>query len=242
MALKALKGKMITKEDLAKEAINLERNILNENVGVQDQIATVYGGLNHISIDRNGDFKVQPLILNPKRKKHFNEHLLLFFTGISRTSSEVCKKQIDSAKNNTKQLSRMQELVIEAINVLTTGHLSEFGELLHETWMLKKSLTDNISTSYIDDIYEAAMKNGAIGGKVLGAGGGGFMLFFAKPEYHAQIKKVLKGFIHVPFEFENNGTEIIHYSPRLYSLNSYERLKYITEEGIKEVEFSKWKQ
>ena len=234
MAIKALKGKMISKEDLAKEAIHLERDVLKENVGVQDQIATVYGGLNHIIINHNGEFSVEPLIINEKRKKHFNDHLLLFFTGVARTSSDVCKKQIDSAKKNTSQLSQMQAMVPEAIKVLTTGHLEDFGHLLHESWMLKRSLTDNISTSYIDDIYDTAMKNGAIGGKVLGAGGGGFMVFFAKPEYHSKIKSALKDFIHVPFKLENNGTQIIHYAPKLYSLNSYERLKYITEEGVKE--------
>ena len=239
MAIKALKGKMISKEALALEAINLERNVLKENVGVQDQIATVYGGLNHIRINRNGDFAVEPLIINQKRKKHFNDHLLLFFTGIARTSSDVCKKQIDSAKNNVRQLSRMQDMVKDAIEILTNGRLDDFGELLHEAWMLKRSLTDNISTSYIDEIYQIAIQNGATGGKVLGAGGGGFMLFFAKPEYHSRIKEALKNFIHVPFEFENNGTQIIHYAPKLYSLHSYERLKFITEEGIQEIELAK---
>ena len=239
MAIKALKGKMISKEDLALETINLERNVLKENVGIQDQIATVYGGLNHIIINQAGEFKVEPIIINEKRKQHFNDHLLLFFTGVSRTSSEVCKKQIDSAKNNTKQLTRMQEMVSDAIKILTGGRLEDFGELLHESWMLKRSLTDNISTSYIDEIYKTAVQNGAIGGKVLGAGGGGFMLFFAKPEYHSRIKDSLKSFINVPFKLENNGTQIIHYAPKLYSLHSYERLKYITEEGIKEFELAK---
>ena len=239
MAIKALKGKMISKEDLALETINLERNVLKENVGIQDQIATVYGGLNHIIINQAGEFKVEPVIINEKRKKHFNDHLLLFFTGISRTSSEVCKKQIDSAPNNTKQLTRMQAMVKDAIDVLTSGRLEDFGGLLHEAWMLKRSLTDNISTSYIDDIYKTAVQNGAIGGKVLGAGGGGFMLFFAKPEYHGRIKEALRSFIQVPFKFETNGTQIIHYAPKLYSLHSYERLKYITEEGIKEFELAK---
>ena len=239
MAIKALKGKMISKEDLALETINLERNVLRENVGVQDQIATVYGGLNHIVINRAGEFTVEPVIINEKRKQHFNDHLLLFFTGVSRTSSEVCKKQIDSAKNNTRQLTRMQSMVKDAMEVLTSGKLENFGELLHESWMLKRSLTDNISTSYIDEIYQTAIQNGAIGGKVLGAGGGGFMLFFAKPEYHSKIKEALKSFIHVPFKLENNGTQIVHYAPKLYSLHSYERLKYITEEVIKELELMK---
>lgn len=235
LGLKALKCKMISKEDLAKETINLERNVLKENVGVQDQIATVYGGLNHITILRDGSFKVEPIIINEKRKKLFNDHLLLFFTGVARTSSDVCKKQIDSAKKNTEQLSQMQAMVPEAIKILTEGDLEDFGKLLHKTWLLKRSLTDNISTSYINDIYDIALKCGATGGKVLGAGGGGFMLFFAKPEYHQKIKNELKYFINVPFEFDNYGSQIIHYSPKLYSLNSYERLQYITENGIKKL-------
>lgn len=234
MALKALKGKMISKEALAKETIHLEREVLKENVGVQDQIATVYGDLNHITIQRDGSFNVQPIILKAERKELFNKHLLLFFTGVARTSSDVCKKQIDSAKKNTEQLTKMQSMVSEAVNILTEGDLEDFGRLLHETWILKKSLSDNIATSYINEIYDIARKNGAIGGKVLGAGGGGFMLFFAKPEYHQQIKNELKYFINVPFEFDTNGTQIIYYSPKLYSLNSYERLQYITENGVKE--------
>lgn len=234
MAIKALKGKMISKEDLAVETIHLEREILKENVGIQDQIATVYGGLNHISINRNGSFTVEPIILNNEILSEFNNRLLLFFTGISRTSSDVCKKQIDSAKKNVSQLNNMQIMVKEAIRILTTGCLDDFGKLLHESWMLKRSLTDNISTNYIDEIYDIALKNGAIGGKVLGAGGGGFMLFFARPETHKDIKEALKGFIQVPFKFENNGTQIIHYSPKLYSLDSYERLKYINNNHIME--------
>ncbi len=239
MAIKALKGRMISKEDLALETINLERNVLKENGGIQDQIATVYGGLNHITIDRNGSFKVEPVIMHEKRKELFNDYLLLFFTGVSRTSSEVAKKQLDSAKKNIKQLSEMQKMVSEGVKLLTTGHFNDFGYLLHESWLLKRSLTDNITTSYIDDIYQTAIQNGALGGKVLGAGGGGFMLFCAKPEYHAKIKEALKDFIHVPFKIENGGTRIIHYAPKLYSLHSYNRLKYITEENHKEQEVLK---
>ena len=155
--------------------------------------------------------------------------MLLFFTGVARTSSDVCEKQIKSAKKNTSQLSEMQAMVPEAINLLTSGHLEDFGKLLNEAWLLKRSLADNISTSYIDDIYNTALKNGAIGGKVLGAGGGGFMIFFAKPEYHSNIKLALKQFIQVPFKFENEGTQVIHYSPKLYQLSSYERQKYIND-------------
>ena len=234
-SIKALKGKMISKEDLALETINLERNVLKENVGIQDQIATVYGGLNHISIFNDGTFKVEPVILDENIKEEFNKRLLLFFTGVSRTSSDVCKQQIDSAIKNSASLQLMQSMVKDAIKMLCEGNIDDIGRLLHESWMLKRSLTNNISTFYIDEIYDLARKNGALGGKVLGAGGGGFMLFYADTKAHAKIKDALKDFIHVPFKFENSGTHIIHYSPKLYSLNSYERLKYIMGDKIKEV-------
>ncbi len=234
LAIKALKGKMISKEDLALETINLERNVLKENVGIQDQIATVYGGLNHIKIMKSGEFTVQPVIISKEKQDELNNHLLLFFTGVSRTSSEICKKQIESSKNNIDQLTKMQKMVPEALKTLESDNLDDFGKLLNEAWNLKRSLTNKITTPYIDEIYNTAIENGAIGGKVLGAGGGGFMLFFAKPENHNKIKEALKHFIHVPFNFEQQGTHIIHYAPKLYSLQSYERLKYITDEGIKE--------
>lgn len=228
-AIKAMNGEMISKEDLAKETIHLERVVLKENVGIQDQIAAVYGGLNHITINRNASFTVEPVVIDPARRNDFNSHLLLFFTGVARTSSEVCKKQIDSAKSNAYQLSQMQKMVKEALGILINKNadLEDFGRMLHESWMLKRSLTDNISTSWIDDIYNTAMKNGAVGGKVLGAGGGGFMVFFAKSEYHNQILKALSNLIHVPFQIEDDGCQTILYSPQQYSAITYERRDFI---------------
>lgn len=235
-SIKALKGKMISKEDLALETINLERNVLKENGGIQDQIATVFGGLNHIIIEKDGSFQIEPLIMDSVVKNELNNRLLLFFTGIARTSSDICKKQVDLIDKNFSILSQMQAMVKEAKSILVSQNLDDFGKLLHESWMLKKNLNNDIATNFIDDIYDVARKNGALGGKVLGAGGGGFMLFYANVEYHAKIKDALKDFILVPFSFENKGTHIIHYSPKLYSLNSYERLNYIMGDDIEEAQ------
>ncbi len=209
-ALTALKGETISKYDLAKETIHLERNILKENVGVQDQIAAVFGGLNHITIDKDAAFQVNPIMMPSARKQEFNQHLMLFFTGVSRTASDICKKQIEDTNKKTAQLTRMQAMVSDAIDLLTgTGPLSDFGEMLHETWMLKRSLTDMISNDSIDAIYQTARDNGALGGKLLGAGGGGFLLFFADPAKQARIKMALRNLLYVPFEFENEGAQIV---------------------------------
>lgn len=237
--IKALQGEMLSKYALAKETINLERNVLHENVGVQDQIAAVYGGLNLIHIKSNGEFKVEPVIISEERKQLFNAHLLLFFTGISRTASEICKKQIETTQAKTAQLTRMMEMVPEACQILSSpkADLNDFGKMLHETWMLKRSLTDQISNPLVDEIYEAARRNGAIGGKLLGAGGGGFMLFFAPPRTHSKIREALRNLMYVPFKFDDQGCQIILYAPKMYSDSSYEKQDYIhmqkQSEGIK---------
>lgn len=209
-ALKTLQGETISKADLAKETIYLERHVLKENVGVQDQIAVVHGGLNHIKISENGSFSVEPIRMDASRKREFNDHLLLFFTGVSRTASDICKKQIEETGKKTAQLSRMHAMVNDAVHILQgSASLDEFGKLLHETWLLKRSLTSLISNDSIDEIYATAIKNGAIGGKLLGAGGGGFMLFFAPPERHSAIKMALRNLLYVPFEFDEHGSQVI---------------------------------
>lgn len=228
-AIYALKGEMIAKYGLAKETIRLEREIMKENGGIQDQIAAVYGGLNHIHINHNGSFSVDPVVMNEDRKNEFNENLMLFFTGISRTSSDIAEKQVKTAKQKTEQLHRMQQMVGEACKVLTSTHanLDDFGYMLHETWMLKRSLTDKISNSLIDEIYNTAVDNGALGGKILGAGGGGFILFYAKPEQQRDIKKALRNLIHVPFKFDDQGCQTVLYAPKSYHPSTYEKLDYI---------------
>jgi D-glycero-alpha-D-manno-heptose-7-phosphate kinase len=217
-ALYALKGMMVSKAKLAKDAIHLEQNLVGDCVGVQDQIVTAAGGLNLVEIERNGDFRVHPLPLPPARKLALEEHLLLFYTGTSRTSSEVAKQQIKSIPAKQQTLKRMQELAYEAKDVLMNGaELASFGRLLHETWQLKRSITDGISTSLTDEIYDKAMAAGAAGGKVLGAGGGGFMLFFVAPERRLAVMEALSDCLLVPFEMENAGTRVTVYEPEVYT-------------------------
>ncbi len=215
-ALYAAQGRMIGKRELACEAVHIERDLLKENVGVQDQIQTAHGGLNKIDIHKNGEFTVNPLILPPARLKNFQDHLLLFFTGLSRTASEIAGEKIKAIAKKEQELHQMQAMVDIGIDIVTKQNdIADFGHLLHEAWQLKRSLTDKISTSFIDEVYKKAISAGALGGKILGAGGGGFILFFAKPEQHTAIKAALPHLLHVPFQFENSGSQIIFYdSPR----------------------------
>lgn len=223
-AMHAMRGEMTNKRQLACEAVHVERTLLKENVGVQDQIAAAYGGFNKIVLLPNGDFIVEPVIISQERLQSLQDHCLMFFTGVSRTASEIAKKQMDSADEKKTELYAMRQLVDEALTVLTTGaDLSEFGKLLHESWQLKRSLSSAIAPGYIDDMYKAARAAGAYGGKLLGAGGGGFMLFFARPEDHPKIKKLLNDLLYVPFKFEPSGSSIIFYEPASYTADSLVR-------------------
>lgn len=211
-SLYALKGIMPTKYRLAKEAIYIEREILKEHVGSQDQVAVSYGGFNKISFNREGEFNVEPIILDKDRLTQLENHLMLFFTGFSRTASRIAKKQIKNTADKKKELSMMQELVDEAKNILNSkSNIVEFGKLLHESWQLKKSLSDKISRPEIDRVYDTALSAGATGGKLLGAGGGGFILFFVKPELQDKVRKRLNKLLMVKFRFENLGSQIIFY-------------------------------
>ena len=215
-ALYALKGKMITKRQLALDAINIEQNIIKENVGSQDQTTAAYGGFNKIEFGRDQEIHVQPITLNSDRCQSLQNHLMLFFTGFSRTASEIAKEQIKNIPNKKNELNMMLEMVDEAISILNGKYsdITDFGRLLHKSWMMKRSLTDKISTSDIDKIYDTATNAGAIGGKLLGAGGGGFMLFFVEPELQPKVRKELKNLLYVPFKFENLGSQIIYYEPQ----------------------------
>jgi D-glycero-alpha-D-manno-heptose-7-phosphate kinase len=215
-ALYALEGKMISKEDLAKSAIHIEQDVIKENVGSQDQISAAFGGFNKISFNKDKSFDVKSIIFPENRKEELSSHLLLFFTGFSRIASEVAASKIANFKHREVELKRMHAMVNEAINIIqnTSIPINEFGALLHKSWAYKRELSDRVSTPEIDAIYDAAMKAGASGGKLLGAGGGGFILLFAKPECHTQIKKVLSHLVHVPFQFENTGSRVILYQPQ----------------------------
>ena len=213
-ALYALKGRIVTKRQLAREAINMEQNILKENVGSQDQVAAAFGGLNRIDFGGHREFYVTPITLDNGKLRHLHSYMMLFFTGLSRTASEIAGEQIKKTKDKKAELTKMYEMVDAAIEILTgrEEHYEDFGRLLHESWQLKRGLTSEITNSRIDAIYEAAMREGALGGKLLGAGGGGFLLIFAHPDRHEAIKERLKDLLYVPFQFEDLGTQVIFYS------------------------------
>lgn len=216
-ALYALKSVMPSKRQLALDAVQVEQELLRDNVGSQDQISAAFGGLNRINLGGDEEFSVSPVILPGERLESFQDRLMLFFTGLSRNASDIAGAQIEATNRNQNhnQLTEMHQMVEEATGILSgNGDLEDFGRMLHETWQLKRSLTDRISSGNIDEIYESGMAAGATGGKLLGAGGGGFMLFFAKPELHQSVKDRLKNLLHVPFKFESNGSQIIFYEPQ----------------------------
>lgn len=214
----ALKGKMMSKRQLAQEAIYVEREILQEHGGWQDQVAAAYGGLNRIDFKDN-DFSVHPIVIAPERKKELDSNLLLFYTGIQRFSSEIQADTFAKPVDKTQQLLDMLALVDEAERILTDKNtsLDEFGKLLDTTWKLKRGTGSKISNSGIDNLYETAIKAGALGGKLLGAGGGGFLLFYCEKGKQENLKKALEKLMIVPFDFENDGTQVLYYSPQNYS-------------------------
>ena len=212
-AFHALKGEYVDQHRLAEEAIYLERVLCSENGGVQDQIAAAYGGLNRIYFDREG-FRVVPIVISAERKKELNRNLMLFFTGFTRISSDIAAEQRRAVTDKTSELFEMLKLVDEAEEILTSNvSLSEVGKLLDYTWQLKRGMTSKISNDCIDQLYLKACQNGAIGGKLLGAGGGGFLLLYVPLDLQKRVKKALKNLLYVPFKFENTGSQIIHYTP-----------------------------
>lgn len=215
-AFYALKGKYADKRKLADEAIFLERFLCDESGGIQDQIAASFGGFNRIYFSSEG-YSVNPVIISPERKNRLNQNLMLFFTGFSRISSDI---QIEAERNLRKkkdELLEMLKLEDDAEKILTSnGDLDEFGRLLDYTWRLKRGITDKVSTDRIDFYYSKALEAGALGGKLLGAGGGGFLLFYVRGEKQEAVKKALENLLYVPFEFENSGTRVIHYTPENY--------------------------
>ncbi|MBR6727946.1 MAG: kinase [Clostridia bacterium] len=216
-AFYALKGKYADKKRLADEAIHLERVLCNEAGGWQDQIAAAFGGLNRIQFGPDG-YEVNPIIISPERKKQLNDNLMMFFTGFTRFSSQVQQSNNLTAKEKVAQLKEMYSLVDVAEGVLTdkTADLDDFGRLLDHTWNLKRSTSASISTNSIDELYAKGMAAGALGGKLLGAGGGGFLLFYVKPEHRESVRRAMQDLLYIPFEFENGGSRIIYYSPEAY--------------------------
>ena len=213
----ALKGKMRSKHQLAEEAIHVERDILQEHGGWQDQVAAAYGGLNRIDFSE-GQFKVTPIIIHPDRKKELDDNLMLFYTGVQRFSSEIQADTFAKPVDKTKQLLDMLALVDEAQTILTNkqASLNEFGKLLDYTWKLKRGTGAKVSNGSIDELYDKGIKAGALGGKLLGAGGGGFLLFYVEKDKQENVLKALDNLMHVPFQFESEGSTVIHYNPIVY--------------------------
>ena len=214
-AIHALKGKMPGKEQLAKEAIYVEQELLKETVGSQDQVSAAYGGLNHISFLQNGEISVRPMTLTQDRIQELNSHLMLFYTGIKRTASDIAGSYVTDLDAKRRQLRIIKDLVEESIAILNSNQsLTGFGELLHEAWQAKRSLSDKVSNPEVDDLYATARTAGAIGGKLTGAGGGGFLLLFVPPAQQKEVREKLCQLIHVPFKFEFSGSQIIFFEPQ----------------------------
>ena len=212
-ALNALNYKMPTKYSLATDAIKVEQDLIGEAVGSQDQTAAAFGGLNRIDFGGPREINVTPIILNPKYLKKFEDHLALFFTGFSRSAQSIAKEQIKLTKHKAKELKTMIDLVETSQKSLINNNIEEMGDLLNEQWKLKKTMSNIITNSSIDDIYNKGLLAGATGGKLLGAGGGGFMLFFVSPEKRKSLVNSLNDYLHVPFKFDFSGSQIIYNSP-----------------------------
>lgn len=218
-AFHALKGHYASKEQLAKEAIYVERELCAESGGWQDQIAAAYGGMNRITFS-SGGFEVTPVIIQKERKEQLNQNLMLFFTGFSRFASELEKEKVKTIRDKTTELREIAQLVNAGEAVLTDRHgdLDEFGRLLHHAWQLKRGIGKGVSTSALDSIYQTAMQHGAIGGKLLGAGGGGFFVFYVPKEMQASVQRALSNLIYIPFHFEGSGTQVLYYEPEDYDM------------------------
>ena len=220
-AFYALKGKYVDKKKLADEAIYLERNLCQEAGGWQDQIAASFGRFNRINFNASG-YEVLPIIISPERKKHLNQNLMMFFTGFTRFSLDVQKANACGKQDKTAQLKEMLALVDDAERVLTDQNidLDDFVRMLDHTWKLKRQTGSAVSTNSIDELYAKGIAAGALGGKLLGAGGGGFLVFYVQPKHHDAVRWAMRDLMYIPFEFEDGGTRVIHYTPEVYDLQN----------------------
>jgi D-glycero-alpha-D-manno-heptose-7-phosphate kinase len=213
-ALYALKGQMPSKRQLAIESIHIEQELIRETVGSQDQVLAAFGGFNHVVFSQNGEVSVRPITVSTDRLLELKSHLMLFYTGIERTASDIAESYVTDLNGKKSHLRIMKHLVEESISILNSGRdIASFGTLLHEAWQAKRGLSSKVSNSYVDEIYAQALSSGASGGKLLGAGGGGFMLLFVPPNKQPRVKETLKNFICVPFQFEFSGSQIIFFDP-----------------------------
>jgi D-glycero-alpha-D-manno-heptose-7-phosphate kinase len=224
-ALHALRGRMLSKRQLAMESIHIEQGILRETVGSQDQVSAAYGGFNHIHFAENGEVTVRPLTLSQERVHELECHLMLFYTGIKRTASVVAQSYANNIEEKKEQMETMMEMVDESIALLNSDRdIAEFGRLLDRAWQVKRKFADRVSNSNIDDLYAKAISAGAIGGKIAGAGGGGFMVLLVPPARRKQVREKLRTLVHVPFKFEGSGSQIIFYDPEEdFSISESER-------------------
>lgn len=213
-ALHALKGEMTTPEQLAQEATRVERDLCGDNVGSQDQVTAAHGGFNLIRFMPGNIITVHPVLLPPERLESFQDHLMLVFTGFSRVASEIAAEQIENTPKRETELHTMQDMVEKGVDILRDGQdIRRFGELMHEGWQLKRTLSARISNDEIDAIYDEARQAGALGGKLCGAGGGGFLLLFVEPHKQESVREAMKDRLHVPFSFDWLGSRIIFYQP-----------------------------
>src|SRR5262245_3011497 len=213
-ALHSLRGTVCTKMQLIQDALYIEQDVLGETVGSQDQVLAAFGGLKYVQFHPDGRIAVDPLPLPPERVAELHDHLMLFYTGIARTASDVAKSYADQMEAKRRQMEAMREMVEESIEILVSGmDLREFGELMHEAWQTKRSLSDLVSNPQVDALYDRARAAGAIGGKLTGAGGGGFLLLFVPPKKQRAVRDAMDDLLHVPFAFENAGSQIIFNEP-----------------------------
>ena len=212
-SLYGLKGVMTTKERLAKEAIYIEQEMCRDNVGCQDQVLAAYGGFNFIEFGGTNHLQVRRVTFRSDKVKKLENHLMLFFTGFSRMASEIAAHQIRNIPKKKAELKAMHQMAYQAIDILNANDMPAFGKLLDESWKLKRSLSDKVSTPFVDDMYASARKAGALGGKLLGAGGGGFLLLFVPPARQKKVREKLKKSLLIPFKFEDLGSQIIFYQP-----------------------------
>lgn len=213
-ALHALRGQRRTKLQLAQESIHIEQNLVGETVGSQDQVMAAFGGLRHVQFQTDGQIIADPIPLPPARLAELQSHLMLFYTGIARTASEVARTYVTNIEAQRRQLDDMRRMVEESIDILVSGlGLGSFGQLLHDAWQRKRSLSKAVSNPEVDSLYRHARQAGALGGKLTGAGGGGFLLLFVPPEKQESVRQALSPLLHLPFAFESAGSQIIFYEP-----------------------------
>ena len=213
-AIYSLKGQIVSKKKLGLEAIHVEQNLIREAVGSQDQMATAFGGINKINFSRQSNIEVTPLTISSEKRDHLQGSLMLFFTGFARFAVDIEQDKIKNFSARHKELRIMHSLVDQAVDILNgdIGNYDDFGRLLDETWRLKRSLSSKVSNSTIDEIYQQGISAGALGGKILGAGGGGFILFYVRPENRGRVMRALRHLLHVPFRFDTIGTQLIYYT------------------------------